>query len=191
MLDLSVMALADFETYAEPSTDEAWEAYAFVHADVVHDRLGGRIAEIAAAKEFLPEDLSARAAPRALDAYINAAVRVAKGRRDGQLDASILDSAEAVEPALEAMFAMEARIRPYNRYLSWELERHPLAVTRPSAGSLSSLVAAVTQGDADAHADLFSLIEGSARSLGWDEVLNAWGETALSLVRTRGSSEMR
>ena len=187
MLDLSVMSLADFETYAEPGTDEAWEAYAFVHADVAHDRLGGRIAEIAAAKEFLSEDLAARAVLGTLDAYINAAVRAAKDRRDGLFEASILDSAEAVEPVLETMFALEARIRPYNRYLSWELERHPLTFSHPSAGSLSNLIAAVTQGDADAHADLFHLVEGSARSLGWDEVLNGWDEAALSLVRTQGS----
>jgi hypothetical protein len=48
LLDLSILTLSEFESYAAPGSEHAWEAYAFVHAAIAYDRLGGRIGEIAA-----------------------------------------------------------------------------------------------------------------------------------------------
>jgi hypothetical protein len=73
-LDATVLTLAAFELYAAPGTRNAWEAYAFAHAAIEHDRLGGRIAELAAAKEYLPVEVADRLARVSLDRYLNAAV---------------------------------------------------------------------------------------------------------------------
>ena len=119
-LDLTVLAVAEFERYALPGSAEDWEAYAFVHARVALDRLGGGIAEIASQKEVLEAEVADTTIRRALDAYINASVRSAKCRRDGEWAAAMLDASESVGPALETIFALDHRIRPYNRYLTWE-----------------------------------------------------------------------
>ena len=66
-LDLTVLAITEFERYARPGTVEDWEAYAFVHALVVLDRLGGGIAELAARKETLDDEVAEARARGALD----------------------------------------------------------------------------------------------------------------------------
>jgi hypothetical protein len=184
-LDLTVLAVTEFERYARPGTVEDWEAYAFVHARVAHDRLGGGIAELAARKEALDADVAEERVRRALDTYINAAVRSAKCRRDGQWAAAILDASESVGPALEAIFALHHRIRPYNRYLAWELERHPLS-EEGVGDSWLPLVGAVPTGDIDASAALFAVMEQRARASGVGDVFDAWEEGSLRLASHGG-----
>jgi hypothetical protein len=61
-----------------------------------------------------------------LDAYINQLYRCVKSRRDGVADAALLDEMESPPWLLETVFALHGRLRPYNRYLRWELENFPL-----------------------------------------------------------------
>jgi hypothetical protein len=180
-LDVSVLALSEFERYAAPYTAEDWEAYAFAHAPVVLDRLGGRIAQIASRKEMLDPDVADATARRALDAYINSTVRSAKCRRDGQWAAAILDASESVGPALETIFALEHRIRPYNRYLTWELERHPLAKEQ-AVDKWLPLVAAVPTGDVEASTALLAIMEQQVRANGFGDVFDAWDEGSIRLA---------
>ena len=180
-LDLTVLAITDFERYALPGTGEDWEAYAFVHALIARDRLGGGVAEIAARKEALDAEVAEARVRRALDTYINAAVRSAKCRRDGQLAAATLDASESVGPALEAIFALHHRIRPYNRYLTWELERHPLSEEGVDDSWLP-LVGAVPTGDVEASAALFAVMDQRARAHGIGDVFDAWDEGSIRLA---------
>jgi hypothetical protein len=181
-LDATVLTLAAFERYAAPGTRNAWEAYAFAHAAIEHDRLGGRITELAAAKEFLPVEVADRLARVSLDRYLNAAVRSAKCRRDGQRDAAILDAAQSIAPALEAIFAFEERVPPYNRYLEHEVETHPLRIDLPTAAPLPRLAAAAAKGHADASASLFAFMERTARDQGFGDVIDAWDREAVAFV---------
>ena len=155
-----------------------------MHALVVLDRLGGGIAELAARKETLDDEVAEARAHGALDTYINAAVRSAKCRRDGQWAAAILDASESVGPALETIFALHHRIRPYNRYLTWELERHPLSEEGVDSAWLS-LVGAVPTGDVDASTALFAVMEQRARAHGIGDVFDAWEEGSLRLASHR------
>jgi predicted nucleotidyltransferase len=180
-LDLTVLAVTGFERYARPGTMEDWKAYAFVHVLVAHDRLGGGIADLAARKEALDAEVAEAKARRALDTYINAAVRSAKCRRDGKWAAAILDASESVGPALEAIFALHHRIRPYNRYLTWELERHPLSEEGVDDSWLP-LVGAVPMGDVEASAVLFGVMEQRARANGIGDVFDAWEEGSIRLA---------
>ena len=183
-LDLTVLAITEFERYALPGTGEEWEAYAFVHALVARDRLGVGIAELAARKEALDAEVAEARARRSLDTYINAAVRSAKCRRDGQWAAAILDASESVGPALEAMFPLHHRIRPYNRYLTWELERHPL-VEEGVDDSWLPHVGAVPTGDVEASAALFAVTEQRARAHGIGDMFDAWDEGSIRLASHR------
>jgi len=90
-------------------------------------------------------------------------VRTAKGRRDERRDEATLDAAEGVAPFLEVMFASERRIRPYNRYLCWELERHPLSESGVGGDEILRLVAGVLQGTDGATREMFRF-DGAAGS---------------------------
>jgi hypothetical protein len=182
LLDCSVLGLKAFDGYAAPDSENAWEAYAFVHVTVAYDALDGTIANLAAAKEFLPPTVAARVARSGLDAFINQCVRAAKDRRDGNEHAAVLDHAEAVSAALETIFALEGRVRPYNRYLSWELERHPLRAF--TAADLADLVKRLASDDAEAARELFRRLEGVARSKEIGDVIDAWGDRELQLLRS-------
>src|SRR3954469_13726958 len=157
LLDCTTVGFAEFERYAVWGGANFWEAYAFAHVTTSYDSLDGGIADIAARKEFLGGDVAVQVARAALDAFVNQCVRAAKDRRDGNDDAAALDCAEAVAAALETIFAPEGRARPAKRYLSWELERHPLELLRGI--DVVNVVKRLASADPQAVAELFHLLE--------------------------------
>ncbi|MFE0629301.1 hypothetical protein ACFW3D_20370 [Streptomyces sp. NPDC058864] len=176
-LDLVIVSLSGFRAAGMPG----FERYALARARVVLDRLDGGIARILADKARLGADEAFRDAGRRLDAYANSLYRSVKNHRDGQALAARLDAADSMRFLLELLFALDRRPRPYNKYLEWELARHPLpgwdtdvllhAVDRVSA-----------TGDPFLQRQLFALVETAAREAGHGEVLDAWGED-LDLMR--------
>jgi hypothetical protein len=88
---------------------------------------------------------------------------------------------------LETIFALHDRIRPYNRYLTWELERHPLSKQWATDNSWLPLVRAVPTGDAEASAALFAVMERGARAAGLGDVIDAWDEASIRLVSRRAA----
>jgi Nucleotidyltransferase domain len=177
------------ETRRTPSLDEivwteqeladtsvAWQRYSFRGARVLLDRLGGRISELVAA-QATPTAAEARAwAREGLDAYINQIYRAAKNRRDGQLVLAGLDEMESVTWFLTTLFALYGRLRPYNKYLRWELENYPLGDPW-DASTLPERLAAGPSG-------LFTDLELLARNRGHADVIDAWGDE-LNLLRGR------
>jgi hypothetical protein len=94
-----------------------------------------------------------------------------------------LDAAESVPYALEVLFALHRRVRPYNKYLQWELERQPLGEPVWEAGRLLPVLRRIlADGDPTAQRALFTGIEEGARRAGHDRVLDSWGED-LKLLR--------
>jgi hypothetical protein len=114
----TVEALAD--------TSVHWQRYAYRGAKVLLDRLNGGIAELVDRQATLSVEEATRRARTNLDAYINQLYRCVKSRRDGFADAALLDEMESVPWLLETVFALHGRLRPYNKYLRWELATFPL-----------------------------------------------------------------
>jgi hypothetical protein len=116
-----------------------------------------------------------------LDAYANSLYRSLKNHRDGHALAARLDSADSIRFLLELLFVIYRRPRPYNKYLEWELARHPLP-----GWDTDMLLRAVDHisatGDPSPQRHLFALVEAAAREAGHGEVLDAWGED-LDLMR--------
>jgi hypothetical protein len=81
------------------------------------------------------------------------------------------------------LFAADGRVRPFNRYLAWELERHPLTAL-PVSGVQIERVAAAAAGDADAAVGLFAVVEATADAIGLRKVLDAWSDEQLTLARS-------
>lgn len=178
-LDLVLVSLAEFRAAGMPG----FERYALARARVVLDRLDGTVGRILAAKARLAADEAVRAAGHRLDAYANSLYRSLKNHRDGQALAARLDAADSIGFLLESLFAVDRRPRPYNKYLEWELARHPLPGwdTAELLGLVDRILAT---GEPSPQRRLFALVEPAMRAAGHGEVLDAWGED-LVLMRPR------
>ncbi|MGW7541533.1 hypothetical protein ACWGKQ_10510 [Streptomyces sp. NPDC054770] len=170
-LDLVVVTLTEFRGAGIPG----WERYALARAQIVLDRLDGGIARILADWARLDADEAFRGSGGWLDAYANSLYRSLKNHRDGRALAARLDAADSMRLLLELLFALHRRPRPYNKYLEWELARHPLP-----GWDTDVLLRAVDRisatGDVTLQRRLFTLVEKAAREAGHEEVLDAWGD---------------
>jgi predicted nucleotidyltransferase len=139
--------------------------YAASHADVVLDKTGGELARVVAEQESLPAGSRDAVVRDALDGFINQAYRSLRY-------ATRLDAVEAIPYALRTIFALENRVRPYNKYLEWELRHHPLEGW--DADELLPLLDRVLTGEPEALHELFRQIEEPARREGFGDVVDGW-----------------
>ncbi|MFE6941863.1 hypothetical protein [Streptomyces chartreusis] len=178
-LDLVIVSLTAFRAAGMPG----FERYALARAQVVLDRLDGGVARILADKARLSAEEAFRHSGAWLDAYANSLYRSIKNDRDGHALAARLDAADSIGFLLELLFALDRRPRPYNKYLTWELARHPLPGW--DTGELLRAMDRISAtGDVDDQRRVFALVETAARQAGHGDVLDAWGED-LDLIRPR------
>ncbi len=146
-------------------TESEHGRYAAAHADVVLDKTGGELTRVVAEQESLPAGSRDAIVRDALDGYVNQTYRSLRyGTR--------LDAVEAIPHALRTIFALAGRVRPYNKYLEWELRRHPLEDW--NADDLLPLLDRVLTGEPDAQHELFRRIEDPARREGFGDVIDGW-----------------
>lgn len=109
-------------------------------------------------------------AGRPLDAYVNACYRSAKNERAGLALASLLDAGESIPRYLEFLFAVHGRVRPYNKWLEWELSEHPL----PVDVDLARLERIARSGALEDQQALFRETEELARRRGHGATIDGW-----------------
>jgi hypothetical protein len=150
---------------------------------ILLDRTDGALAAALHAQATLTGAEVGRALATYLDGYVNFAYRSLKSHRDGRAFEAKLDAIESIAWALPVVFALHHRLRPYNKYLRWELARRPLADGWIDGATLLDLVGRITDdGDATAQRELFERIEPAARGAGFGPTLDAWGHE-LTLFR--------
>jgi hypothetical protein len=108
-----------------------------------------------------------------LDGYINFVYRAAKNSRDGRPDLARLEEIEAAPWFLETLFALHGRVRPYNKYLRWELDTHPLPAPWTADFLINTLI--------ERPSALFTDLEPLARDRGLADVVDGWDD--LDLIR--------
>ncbi|MEV6110829.1 hypothetical protein AB0M28_39975 [Streptomyces sp. NPDC051940] len=179
-LDIVVMPLSEFRGHALPGCAYEWNRYAFVHARLLKDRPDGLIARLVTRKAALGPEEAANTADEAADGFANSVYRWLKNHRAGLATEARLDAAEALPPLLTYVFAVEGRVRPYNKYLGWELNRAPLDCPAWRHDRLLPLLDEVlaTARPELAHG-LFADFEAQARAAGQGPVLDAWGDDLL------------
>jgi len=139
--------------------------YAGAHARVEIDKTGGELTQLVADLESLPPGTRDSVVREALDGYINQTYRSLRyGTR--------LDAVEAVPYALRTIFALDDRVRPYNKYLEWELRHHPLRDW--DAETLLPLLELLLAGEPEAQRDLLRCVEVLARREGFGDVVDGW-----------------
>lgn len=142
-----------------------WARYQHAHVDVRVDKTNGELEAVLAEKELIPEDRRDEVVREALGGFVNSTYRSLRyGTR--------LDAAESIPFALRAIFALAGRVRPFNKYLDWELRHHPLPDWPP--GVLLQLVAGVLDRDRASQHELFRLVERDARAHDFGAEIDDW-----------------
>jgi hypothetical protein len=177
-VDLMVRTLPMFEAFAAWGTDEAPYRYAFAHLKALVDKTGWA-QPLIDAKACVPTDAVAGFIEASLDHALNQAYRGLKCLRDGDPAASRLEAAQGIYPFLDAVFALHGgRLRPYFKYLSWELDAFPLDRLASDGATLMDRLAAVLSPDGAASlSGLLAAVEAPFRAAGHDHAFDGWGET--------------
>jgi hypothetical protein len=148
-----------------------WDRYSYAHVTVAVDKLDGEVARLAAAKGRLGEVEAQRVAREALGAYTNSLYRSLRDTEHGLELAARLDAGDSVSALLTALFAFERRVRPFNKYLRWELETHPL---ESDSAEILDLLAGALTGSAEAQRALFRVVEPRIRAHGFGAAVDDW-----------------
>lgn len=176
-VDLSVGTLRGFEAAAAWESPERGYRYGHAHVKALIDKTGEAQALIDA-KACVPADKVAGFIHDALDHAINQAYRALKCLRDGDPAASRLEAAEGVNPYFDAAFALHGgRLRPYYKYLRWELERWPLTQL-PTGGArlMDQALEVLGESGGPALSALLAETRGAFRAAGHGAVYDGWGE---------------
>ena len=174
--DCTVMSWAMFEADAAWGAPDAWNRYAYARVRTLLDRTG-RAQALIDAKGRVPPGEARAFVEASLDRYLNQTYRALKCDRDGLSAAARLEAADAVTPLLDALFALDdGRLRPYYKFLEWELEIEPLQRAPFGAPELvSRCLAILAQADpADLRAMLVA-VEATFGPAGYGAIFDGWG----------------
>ena len=153
-IDEIYWSVADLEQVDRHGTGGWYFRWSFAYAQVLRDLTDGRITEAVRRQATVDDDEQhwVLIDQDRLDGYLNFAYRALKNQRDGRLLEARLDAGESVPWLLHVMFTLAGRLRPYNKYLPWELRTHPLSVPEWSAEAFLPEIERTLAGDPDAHA---------------------------------------
>jgi hypothetical protein len=167
-IDEIYWSVADLEQVDRYGTGDWYFRWSFAYAQVLRDQTGGRITEAVRRQATVDDDEQCwiLVEQDRLDGYLNFAYRALKNARDGRLLEARLDAAESLPWLLDVVFALAGRLRPYNKYLPWELREHPLAVPEWSAEAFLPELELVLAGDPAAQRRTFAVVDREVRA--WD-----------------------
>ena len=183
------VTLQELQTPAPFGSDGWWFRWSFAWAHVLRDETGGLVEAAVRRQARLSEEEQDVVLAARLDGYVNFAYRALKSDRDGRTLECRFDSAESIPWLLDVVFALSGRVRPYNKYLDWELREHPLAVPEWQAQVLVPQLEALLDGDPTVTRDAFAVVERECRrqddAVGRQTLaatIDAWG-AELALLR--------
>ena len=155
---------SDLRTVVPFGTEAWWMRWSYAWAPVLLDRTGGALPEAARRQATLtPDEADAILIDHdRLDGWVNFAYRALKSDRDGRALESRPDANESVPWLLDVVFSISGRVRPYNKYLPWELRTHPLEGW--PADELLDLVARTQAGDVAAVRETFTRVRAACAS---------------------------
>ncbi|MEJ7627995.1 MAG: nucleotidyltransferase domain-containing protein [Nocardioidaceae bacterium] len=174
-IDIAVCTLDQLRQTPLPGDIGWWDRYSFTHSQVLLDKVRGEVAELVGAWGTLSGAESKVVLETYLDGYLNYAFRSLKSHRDGGVFEARLDAVESLAWMLPVIFAFERRVRPYNKYLAWELIHHPLErVDWQSSELLPRVQTILDTGDASAQRWMFASIESASREVGLGGIVDGW-----------------
>jgi hypothetical protein len=181
-IDMGVLALDGFQTFAAWGNPEAWERYTFANATTLIDKTG-TIQQLVTEKGRIPLDEQDAYVRGALDCYINGVYRSAKCWRVHNILGAQLEAMESLGCVLTLIFGLEGRHRPYYGYLERELRAYPLQQFPLSREVLFHHIAQIlTSGDLPTQQALLRTVETVCRAAGIGDVIDGWGKDYLWML---------
>lgn len=172
VIDIHVFTLDEFDRVGEWGSPSAWAAYGFAHLTAELAK-SSEIQPVLDRKGTIPADQVHDFVEHSIDAFLNQYYRAFKNHRDGNVLAARLDAAEAIPLLLQVVFGQEGRVRPYNKFLEWELTRFPLNPVR--SGELLTLIRLVLEdGDIPALTELYRRTRETAIAQGFTRSISGW-----------------
>jgi predicted nucleotidyltransferase len=172
-VEVWAMTLDEFRVHGLPGTATAWNRPTFLRVRIDLDRLDGEIGRIVERLSRLSADEAAALADTALDDYINSLYRSLRNFEGGRLLEGGLDGVEAIGPLLTSAFALEGRVRPFNKWLPFELATEPLV--QPDLVDLLGLVERILDDPtAERQRRTFRAVERAARAAGHGAIVDSW-----------------
>lgn len=174
--DMFIKTVDELKKHAIFGTDLAWDRFNYAYTKVLHDKTG-KIQKIIDEKMIVSEEEAMKIIKdeNGLDGFINQVYRVAKCKRDGDLIAAHLEAAEAIPCFLDCIFALEGRIKPYHKYLAWDLERHPLKKLPWKADEfIKKLMKISKEGDEKTLLELFTKTRPIFIKAGYGSIYDSW-----------------
>lgn len=174
IVGIGALPISEFRVYAEVGTAEEWDRYTYAHVKAQIDKTG-EIQKIIDKKATLPKEDILQVAKNALDGYFNFLYRSIKNYRDGNMPASHFDACESLPRLLTFLFAIEGRVRPYNKFLKWELENYPLKnLSIQSKDFLRKIELILKSGDIEIQKEFHTFIEQVALKNNCSDVIDSW-----------------
>ena len=162
-----------FSRHALPGDPMTWNRPAFIRARVDLDKLDGEIGRIVERKRRLDPAEANELAATSLDGAINSIYRALRNLEGGRRLGGRMDALASIDPLLTTVFALEGRVRPFNKWLVYELETDPLRTP-----AFTSLIDRIEELVADPGADrlrgAFRMLETAARAGGHGAVIDSW-----------------
>lgn len=167
-------AISEFREHAKTGTRTQYDKYTFTHIKALVDKTG-EIQKLIDDKGVLNADETRKIAHDALGGYLNSLHRSLKNFRDGNLVAGNLDAAETIPRILTFIFAIEGRVRPFNKFLVWELKNYPLAKLPISSADFIMKIQTIAQSaDIKAQKEILQIIQKLAIENGYADELASW-----------------
>jgi hypothetical protein len=164
------MTLGEFREHAMPGNRDAWNRSAFLGVHVVLDKLDGEIGRIVQHKRYLTDEEAQAIVAASIDDYINALFRSLHNLEAGRELEGRLDAMESIPPLLTTVFALDGRVRPFNKYLKHQVQARPL----PIDGFISLVERLVGEPTAPVQRAVFRAVERVARAAGHGAEIDSW-----------------
>ena len=172
--DIFVHSIGTFNDYASFGSDKEWDRYNFAYVKAQIDKTG-RFQKMIDEKGIIPKEKIDETSKYNLDVYINYFYRSMKNHRDGDIFASHVDATESVQWLIAFVFSIEGRVKPYSKYIEWELQNHSLELLPWGADEFVSVLKRMLQtGDVQLQKDIFTKIKKLAIERGYQETINGW-----------------
>ena len=176
LCDLSIKTMGELKETANWGGPMAWDRYNYTYLKAEIDKTG-EIQKIIDEKGRIPLDKREEFVSASLDGFINQVYRSVKCFRDGNKIASHLEAADGLPSLLNAIFGLEGRIKPFYKYLDWELTNHPLKkLPWPKDEFIALLLKIIQTGDLTTQQTILKTLEKNYRKEGFDLLFDSWEE---------------
>jgi len=167
-------AISTFREYAKTGTRTQYDKYTFTYNIALVDKTG-EIQKLIDEKGTLDPETAEKIAHDALGGYLNSLYRSLKNFRDGNILAGQLDASETIPRILTFVFAIENRVRPFNKSLVWELEKYPLTKLPIRSTDLVAKIQSIAQScDVETQKEFLQTMRKMANENGHADEIVGW-----------------